>query len=249
MEISEALTKIGLHEKEANVYLALLELGTASVQSIAQKAGIKRPTTYLILDDLQAKGLVSEVPQSKKALYTAESPESLISEARRKEELLKRFMPDMLALYNTKKEKPKVQLFPGKEGVRQVYKKTFEAGEVWLFGTTRDVGTLYFDDLQKWLRTTKEKSVKVRDLIARSKEDEAYAAEASKGINYIMRFLPPGFDFPTDSAIFGDNIVFFSFHPQLFAVTITSREIAQSMRALYELAWRSAEKSGLKLKS
>jgi HTH-type transcriptional regulator, sugar sensing transcriptional regulator len=241
MEIQGVLESLGLNKKEAEVYLALLELGTASVQGIAQKAGVKRPTTYLILDDLQVRGLASEVPQSKKALYTAESPEYLASEVRRKDELLKRFLPDLLAVYNAKKDKPRVQLFPGREGARQIYQKTFEAGEVWFFGTTRDLGTMYFEDLQKWLDSTKQKKVTVRDLLARSKQDTAYAAEAAKGLGYTARFLPSSLDFPTDSAIFGDNIVFFSFRPQIFAVMITSREVAQSMRALYELAWRSAE--------
>jgi sugar-specific transcriptional regulator TrmB len=241
MEISNVLQKIGLHEKEASVYLALLELGTASVQGIAQKAGIKRPTTYLILDDLQARGLVSEIPQSKKVLYKAESPEFLSGEMRRKDELLKRFLPEMMALYNVQKDKPRVQLFPGREGVRQIYQKTFEAGEVWLFGTTRDMGTLYLDELQKFVGRSKQKIVKVRDLLARSVQDIAYSKEASNGDNYQIRFLPSDMDFPSDAAIFGDNVVFFSFRPQIFAVMITSREVAHSMRSLYALAWHGAE--------
>jgi len=241
MEISGVLQKIGLHEKEAGVYLALLELGTASVQAIAQKAGVKRPTTYLILDDLQARGLVSEIPQNKKVLYRAESPEFLAGEMRRKDELLKRFLPEMMALYNAQKDKPRVQLFPGREGVRQIYKKTFEAGEVWLFGTTRDMGNLYLDELQKFVGRSKQKIVKVRDLLAMSAQDMAYSKEASNGDNYQIRFLPQGMDFPSDAAIFGDNVVFFSFRPQIFAVMITSREVAQSMRSLYELAWRGGE--------
>lgn len=80
MEIVDVLKTAGLDEKEAQVYLGLLELGTASVQLIASKAGLKRPTTYLILDSLQAKGMVSIIPRAKKALYTAESPEKIIGD-------------------------------------------------------------------------------------------------------------------------------------------------------------------------
>ena len=67
METIDVLERVGLKGKEASVYLALLELGTASVESIAKKAGTKRPTTYLVLDDLQNRGLVSIVPQQKKS--------------------------------------------------------------------------------------------------------------------------------------------------------------------------------------
>src|SRR3989344_2058210 len=133
MELTEVLNKTGLDEKEAKVYLALLELGTADVTDIAVKAHIKRPTCYLVLDNLKNKGLVSQVP-AKVNLFTAESPEKLASEMYKKQELYKRFLPNMLALYNAKKDKPQVQLFEGVEGVKQVYEKIYIAREVWFFG-------------------------------------------------------------------------------------------------------------------
>jgi len=123
MDTSEALVKNGLNEKEAKVYLALLELGTASAYSIAPKAGLKRPITYIVLEDLRQKGLVSIVPREKKTLYTAEAPNKLLTEVKQRQELLQRFMPNMEALYNSKKEKPQVQLFEGMEGVKLIYEK------------------------------------------------------------------------------------------------------------------------------
>jgi predicted transcriptional regulator len=74
MEIVDVLKTAGLDEKEAQVYLGLLELGTASVQLIASKAGLKRPTTYLILDSLQAKGMVSIIPRAKKSSLHGREP-------------------------------------------------------------------------------------------------------------------------------------------------------------------------------
>lgn len=245
MEISEILNKIGLSDKEAAVYLALLELGTATVYPIATKAGIKRPTTYLILDQLQQKGLVGIVPHTKKALYTAESPERLLAEMHRKEELLKRFLPNMLALYNVKKEKPQVQLFEGKEGVRLVYNKIFESDSVWFFGTIQEVLKIDPEAWEEFLKKAKERKFQIRDFLIRTPEDEAYAkrvkADQAYRDHYEIRFLPQNFRFANDNAIFGDNVVFFSFRPQIFAVMITSREIAQSLKVLHELAWKNAE--------
>src|SRR5262245_39925471 len=129
MEIIDILKQIGLNEKEAQVYLALLELGTATVHPIATKASIKRPTTYLILEDLLRKGLVSVIPREKKVMYTAESPEKIIQDLNKKQELLKRFMPNMMALYNAKKDKPQVLLFEGRKGIGQVYDNIFASSE------------------------------------------------------------------------------------------------------------------------
>src|SRR6266404_3687884 len=133
MEIPGVLEEIGLNEKQASVYLALLELGTSTVHPLATKAGIKRPTTYLVLEELQAKGLVSVVPRAKKALYTAESPQKLVSDLNNKQELVKRFLPNMLALYNEKKDKPQVQLFEGKEGIKLLYQKIYSSNEICWF--------------------------------------------------------------------------------------------------------------------
>ena len=51
--ITETLINLGLNEKQAKVYLALLQLGQAGVTAVAEKAGTKRPTTYLILEELR----------------------------------------------------------------------------------------------------------------------------------------------------------------------------------------------------
>lgn len=241
METTEALEKIGLNEKEASVYLALLELGTAPVQSIALKAGLKRPTTYLILDNLQAKGLVSIVPRAKKALYVAESPEYLIGDLSRKEDLLKRFLPNLLAVYNLRKDKPQVQMFEGVQGVKQIYQKIFDATEVWFFGTTREVSKIYTEGVADFIQKAQKHNLKVRDLLASTPEDWEYARRANLGAYYQIRFMPKDMSFLTDSAIFGNNVVFFSFRPATFSVMITSNDISKSLKYLFDLAWQSAE--------
>ena len=59
----EKLQELGLSEKEARVYLALFELGPSVVSGLAKKAGINRSTTYVILETLAKRGLVS-VPRA-----------------------------------------------------------------------------------------------------------------------------------------------------------------------------------------
>ena len=85
MNSTKALQDMGLSEKESQVYVALLELGKANVARIAQQSNIKRPTVYVLLEDLRKKGLVLKVPHIKNALYIAQDPdfffhESLIEE-------------------------------------------------------------------------------------------------------------------------------------------------------------------------
>ncbi len=53
------LIEFGLSEKEAKIYIALLELEIATVNEIAKKAGVNRSSTYVTLDGLISKGFVS----------------------------------------------------------------------------------------------------------------------------------------------------------------------------------------------
>ena len=240
MEITEVLNQIGLNQKESSVYLALLELGTADVSDIAKKAGIKRPTGYLILEDLKAKGMVSHVP-AKIHLFTAESPEKLSGELYKKQELFKRFLPNILALYNAKKEKPQVRMYEGKEGISLVYDKIYKQNSVWFFGTTKEAQKYEPEGLWKFVKRTQEQNTEVRDLLTECEEDFAYAKKAGQGKNYHIRFLAKAGGFLTDNAIFGDSVVFFSFHPQIFAVEIQSREISSAVRVLFEFAWAAGK--------
>ena len=56
-ELPLTLQSLGFSEKEATVYVALLELGRGTVTEIARRAGINRTTGYDILDSLAGKGV------------------------------------------------------------------------------------------------------------------------------------------------------------------------------------------------
>lgn len=243
MDLQKILQNIGLDEKETATYLAVLELGASSVYSIAKKAELKRPTVYRILDKLQQQGLASVVPKARQQLYTAESPEQIVADLFRKAEVMKQNLPQFLALYNTKKEKPNVQLFEGKEAVRQVYKKIYSSDEVWFFGSLREVTTLYPEEFKIYLQKITNGTLKARDLFIYSKIDVAYSKKIEQAHNYEIKFLADADQISiTDCALYGNTVAFFSFHPQIFAVTLTSQEISGTFRTLYEAAWKGAKK-------
>ena len=65
MDPKESLKHIGLNEKEIQIYLSLLELGSSTVLAIAKRSGIKRPTAYLVLQSLVEKGFASRIIKGK----------------------------------------------------------------------------------------------------------------------------------------------------------------------------------------
>jgi sugar-specific transcriptional regulator TrmB len=120
MEIQEALRSIGLTEKESAVYTALLQLGRASAYSVSEKSGLKKPTTYVILDELIEKGLARKVPRVKKQLYTPVSPTEAFAVAEEKLSVAKTLLPELLALTKGEHKKVNTLYFEGVRGIKQL---------------------------------------------------------------------------------------------------------------------------------
>ena len=77
MELQTVIEKIGLSKKQTDIYLALLELSEATITDIARTATMKRPTTYLIINELEMLGLVSSIKKGKKKFYSPAHPRRL----------------------------------------------------------------------------------------------------------------------------------------------------------------------------
>ncbi len=237
------LNKAGLSDKEARVYLALLELGPSSAYKIGPKAALKRPITYVVLESLQHKGLVSSVPQGGRKLYVAVGPGKILGELEKTKELYKRFLPNLEALYNEseRKEKPQVQFFEGKEAVAEVYERILQAKKVDFFCTIRDIESVFPDYPNRIMKTALEGKMKFRELLSRNEGDINYAKKMQHSENYQHRFLPAGMNLMTDNALFDGTAAFFSYQPYIFAVQISSRGIYESLEALFITSWLASE--------
>src|SRR4030043_655358 len=105
--IEDDLQEIGLTKKEAEIYLAALELGETTIQRIAKKSGVKRATIYRIADELKKKGLMSSYKKKTGAVYRAESPRKLNEKIQARADLMAKILPNMLAITNLIEKKPK----------------------------------------------------------------------------------------------------------------------------------------------
>ena len=57
MNIIKNLQSLGFSEKESKVYFTLLKIGPSTAYKIAKQSGLKRPTVYIILEELRKKDL------------------------------------------------------------------------------------------------------------------------------------------------------------------------------------------------
>ena len=117
-EIINSLKNIGLHDKEAKVYIALLKFDEADVSDIALEAEIKRPTCYVILDELRKKGLVLKIPHVRKTIFKALAPDELYKQSKNNIYQFEKYLPTLRALAPSK-QAIRTYYFEGVDGIKE----------------------------------------------------------------------------------------------------------------------------------
>jgi sugar-specific transcriptional regulator TrmB len=242
MELKSVLQHLGLNEKEAKVYLALLQLGTASVPAISIKAGTKRPTTYLILEELRMKGLATLLPKKVKALYTAESPHKLLEEQREKEETIEQNMPELMAMYNSKKEKPKVVYYQGEDDIVKLYAEIFKEKEILFYGSIASISLEVYTRTEKYLEIIQKEKLAVREILQADEKSLQFAKDNTSE-NHQIKIVSKNFMFPTDNMIFGNKVAIITYKDTPMAVVIESQDVVNTYKSMFEIVWNTCQNS------
>ncbi|MEK7129866.1 MAG: helix-turn-helix domain-containing protein [Patescibacteria group bacterium] len=242
MNPAEALKQLGLEDKEIAIYMSLLESGQATVLSISRKTGVKRPTSYLVLNSLEARGLVSRTIKAGKTLFTAQHPKTILTEAELRVKQLQDIIPQFEAMMHRTDDRPRVKIYEGKEALDRAYDDSFVIKGEQLFMSNMDiVHDVFPRTLQKIDYATLSPAYSVRELLADSVTSQKYAARVS-GPYRQTRFMPKAFSlFATDIGIFGNNTIITSGKKEFFSVRIESEEITSAFRTMFEAMWKISE--------
>ena len=249
--LENEIKKLGLSDKEAKVYLAALELGQATAAEIAAFSGIVRVTAYVILEELRKKGLVSAFLKSKKTYFAAEPPERLsnlfeIEERRLKESFsgLKKILPDLNKLYESRDKRPKVRLFEGSEGINSLREDILKTKTKFLYQIlpldviSKNLSERKFQDSTSAKASAdREKVKKLYNIPSKSiyynKKGKIFP-EKSGGAEY--KFLADKFE--TEIIIYGEKIVFINAKKKPVGIIIDDSVISSTVKAFFEALWK-----------
>ncbi len=241
MQPQEALQAIGLNEKESAVYMALLQLGKASAYSVALKSGLKKPTTYVVLDGLIRKGLVQKVPRAKKQQYVARSPEEAFAVAEEKLSLAKQKLPELLAMAKGEAKKVTVAYFEGLNGIKQLmeYRIKEMAGKetVGFYATDFGAPQELRDYFTGWNEKNKRLKIPVRGIVPEHPSLAQYrATDAERG--WQVKVVPHK-EYSSEVAIdtIGD-IVRIQDYKNLQGVVVENADVAKTVREIFEMLWQ-----------
>ena len=245
-DLKKGLHDLGFSEKEAEVYLAMLELGPAPVQDISKKSGVNRSTTYVMIESLKRRGMVSTYEKGKKLYFSAESPDSLkmllqdeMAELKAKQAKLEAALPRLEAIFNARDDKPSVRFFEGEQGLMQIRKEIVESGKPkWEFYAVDEALTeITRIGHEERVEGTKKLTGRALFTVKPGFEVPYFDIEGVE-----IRALPyDQFAFSGDLALVGGKVYNLSMKTIGLTIVIENEEMAEVVRTLYEAAWSCAQ--------
>jgi HTH-type transcriptional regulator, sugar sensing transcriptional regulator len=257
--LEQALQSAGLSEKEAKVYLAALELGAAGAMQIARKSGINRGTTYLIAENLMLRGLMSSVERDGHTIFSSEPPAQLFSRIEKESQTVEErkrslaaALPELEALVKAGgTPRPSVRYYEGMQGLEAMretlYKnRRHEVLNAANMNITHEI--LPRENLDAHRKKLKLYDIRGRILYTCSDalQKELFADQPESGLWEKRRLPADRFPFHGEVVIFGDHVAFISYAGCISGALIEHAHFALSMKTIFEMAWKEAEKNVLK---
>lgn len=249
MFLAKTLLDLGLTEKEARVYASLSELGSASPQQLAIKSGVNRATTYVILESLSERGLVSSFTKQKKAHYAIESPEQILNllEKQKREiegriSRAKIIMPELSMLEKLTTERTNIKFFEGKQGLQLIRKdialsKANRIDEIFNLNISVD---FFPPNVNDHRHNFYKRKIKTRSIIIYDSKEPI--PKLPLLWQEERRYLPGDkFPFEGDVVFYKDRAALISLKDNLIGVIIGNKAIVNGLNILFDLAWQGAE--------
>lgn len=237
------LRSVGLDDKESALYLAGLEIGSAPASDYAKASGLNRITSYNALEALVHKGLFTFVKKVRGKWYAPVAPEYLSLEVQKNAQALERALPELRSLQGAKFRQPRVRFFEGWEGIKKVYEDTLTAKtELLNFANSTVVRKFWPTYDTDYVEQRVKHGIHLRGIAPDDATGKRVHGEDRSMLREIRLVSAKEFDFKNEIKIYDHKVAIISFgqERELFAVIIESKEVAETQRQIFEMAWRAA---------
>ncbi len=242
-DLIKLLESSGFTPKEAQVYMALLELGRGDVTDISKLSGLKRSIIYVLLEGLIMRGYISELPNQKINTYQAVDPSFILNQLKTTTRNFSEMLPFFQTLRNKGQRRPKITYYENKESIWKIYESINLASEAFFMSSYERIEKHFPGATQKWIDDYQKRriSVKGRHLVPNS----PFELDAIKKISITgqeVRYLPEVESFDMDFSLYDNKLALTSLEDEPFIVVIESESLVNSIRPIFEIAWGKGKK-------
>lgn len=239
-DLAKELEQIGLSENEAKVYLAGLALGPSTAQMIAAKATVSRPTTYIMIESLIKRGLMSSFQKGKKKVFSAAPPNQLLyviasqqRELQERSERLKSII-NKIEIGAKKTAGPTVTIFEGMDGMRAIQERVLASTAKEIFEVTS------VDKVRRYLPALfpGDTRAKIDGKFIIKSIYTSSSGPIDDGRDLNSKLLDnKKYDIAGEVIIADSEIIFISYGDKIFGVGIEDEDIAKTLKTMFLSLW------------
>lgn len=246
------LYDLNLNQDEAKIYVSLLEKPNTHLQ-LARITGVNRTKVYRLVEQLEKRGIVSRRSDDRGVFLVANDPNVFEIELTVQEERLKHrrrvledAVPELRSFYNDAKNPFVIHTYEGQEGLRQMQWHELETnGELLTFGNTTLEDMVSDHHWAERMRNrTVERGYRIREIYNESGRSPDFTTNPDYLALYEARRVSEA-ELPvaTPMVIYNDTVAIYQFTDgKRVGVEIINKGFARTMKSVFELYWKSAEK-------
>lgn len=239
------LEAAGLDPKEAQVYEEILQNGKLAVLNIAKNTGLKKGDLYNVLERLEEKKLIRELPEYKRLTYAVDNPEIIeraILEKEKNLEEAKGRMFELFSLYNLHQGKPGIRFAQGIEGIKKLFNETLKSKTEILAYADAGGWLTHFPEYTRWYAEERiKKNIKERVIISDTTQALDYMKSYNTQVTEYKFVSHAENKFSMEMDIFDNKVIYATLREPFIALLIEDKEIADTHRAIFEMNWRSIQ--------
>lgn len=232
------LIQIGLDEKESHIIISLLEYGSQPASIIAKKTNLPRTTALYILEGLFKKELVQKSFIGKTQYFSTSAAiiqESQLQDLQSKIKKLKQISPKLETLEKSQKSPAKIEFFEGLSGCQKAYKKILQSkSEILEFAAHSDLENMGVRFMQEIIKQRTKNKIKINVIAEDTPIHKQYQKLNSKQFRQ-MTLIPKTLGSINSSiTVFDEEIVITNLIDQPFAIHITNKHIAETLKTIHQ---------------
>ncbi len=238
-ELLAKLAELGLSDKEARVYMALLPRQDTGTSNLIRATGLHGQFVYTALERLEEMGLAKHVVQNGRKKFSAGSPERILALVEEKKLAAQQVVRQLAQQFAGKHE----QSFEVFQGDTSFIAHEFALLEACPDGSSIDIiagsGDKYVDifgvELNEYERIRIEKKVALR-YISTSGNQNYLKIMAQTRPFFEYRVLPQSAP-QVDTDIYEDKINFMIYGQPVVSFTFTNKEVAKGYKGFFDVLW------------
>ncbi|MCF7865953.1 hypothetical protein K9L67_02080 [Candidatus Woesearchaeota archaeon] len=234
----EALEDLGLTKAEIKVFITLLDLGSSKAGSIVERSGLQNAVVHRTFHSLVEKGLLTYVYDGKSKIYQVIEPKELLNFLEDKKDRLNKLLPELEARKLKKLDEPKVAMYRGSKGVKELLLKLISKKNVFYYsyGGPFQAHDLFGDFFWKNFHRRRIENHIVAKIIFNNSL-KWWADELNKQKFTKVNVFDSNYEECSETIISGEYVAIIIYLDKPFGFLISSKDVSNSYKNFFNYLW------------